>query len=60
MDDPHAHIVISYERFSEWRARRHLTDANLTPPEPPPTTDADLPPVPHDPPQPEATARRRI
>ena len=24
MSDPHEHIVISYERFSEWRERRRL------------------------------------
>jgi hypothetical protein len=61
MSDPHAHIVISYERFSEWRARRRLIDADLTPPPPPPpTNDADdLPPVPRAPRQPEATAWRQ-
>ena len=56
MTDTLDHVVIPYSSFLEWRDKRRKP-ADAAPPRPP-TTDADLPPVPNHPPAPMATARR--
>ena len=49
MDDPAEHVVIPYERFLERLRRRQPDGTDPKRPEPP-TTDADVPPVPDHPP----------
>ena len=49
MDDLSEPVVVPYERFLECLRRRRGNVAELRRPEPP-TTDADVPPVPEEPP----------
>jgi hypothetical protein len=55
MTDTPEHVVIPYSRFLECLEKRKSFDH--IPPRPP-TTDADIPTVPHDPSAPIATAWR--
>jgi hypothetical protein len=56
MTDSSDHVVIPYSRFLEILEQRRKSGADPRPQ--PPTTDADLPPVPHHPPAPLAPAWR--
>ena len=58
MTDPPVHELIPYSRFLECQDRRRKIGAELTHPDQPPTTDADVPPVPHLPPAPAGTVWR--
>jgi hypothetical protein len=51
MTDSPDHVVIPYSRFLECLERRRAIAAELIQPRPP-TTDADVPPVPNHPPAP--------
>ena len=46
MTDSPDHVLIPYLRFLECQNRRQTIAAELTPPDQPPTPEADVPPVP--------------